>query len=287
MRRTVKIGLTVCALVALAATGAWAAGLTSGFVGSDGSIAACVNRTNGNVRFTDPSASTKLLRSCAVDEVALTLSQRGPKGDTGPQGPTGDTGPQGPPGPAGTLTNVDQLSGLACATSDGTAGQTVLSFDSSGDATLHCDTGNGVGSTTTTSNSCGDGVVAVSSGEECDTGGADSAQCNGRTCLISRCGDGYVNAAAGEQCDTYGTNTATCDGSTCRITACGDGYVNAVAGEQCDTYGSNTATCVGSTCRISICGDGYANAAAGEQCDDGNTVSGDGCSSTCQVETTP
>src|SRR4029078_7869572 len=51
-------------------------------------------------------------------------------------------------------------------------------------------------------------------------------------CTLAECGDTVVNMAAGEQCDE-GDNTPTCDGD-CTLPSCGDGYTNGPAGEQCD-----------------------------------------------------
>jgi len=67
---------------------------------------------------------------------------------------------------------------------------------------------------------------------------AETPTCN-RDCAVSRCGDGIVNLAAGEQCDD-GKETARCN-VNCTLAACGDGIVNATAGEQCDS-GSGTST---------------------------------------------
>jgi len=83
---------------------------------------------------------------------------------------------------------------------------------------------------------CGDSVVQI--GEGCDSGGVDSATCNGVSCTTAVCGDKYVNAAAGEQCDSGGVDTPTCVGGTCKTSTCGDGYVNAAAHEVCDPPGS-------------------------------------------------
>lgn len=125
---------------------------------------------------------------------------------------------------------------------------------------------------------CGDGVIDSADGEQCDSGGVDSATCNALTCKASQCGDSYVNNAAGEQCDAGTANTATCNGTSagslaCKTATCGDNYVNSAAGEQCDaSSGANTATCNGSNagaakCKAVACGDNYVNSTAGEQCD--------------------
>lgn len=231
-----RIALVACAMLAIGGTTAWATGLVGGgFVGSDGSITACVHNNDGNVRLLDPSSAKKDLQSCKNDETRVTFSQQGQKGDTGPQGP------------AGTLTTASQLNGVACTTTAGATGQTIVSFDSGGNGTLSCNTGGGI-----TAAACGDGVVQGQTGEQCDSGGVDSSICDGATCKVSICGNGHVNAAAGEQCDTGGMNTATCNGYICTVSTCGDGYVNP---------------------------------AAGEQCDDGNMAGGDGCSPTCRFET--
>jgi Collagen triple helix repeat (20 copies) len=71
--------------------------------------------------------------------------QDGAKGDigpTGPPGPAGGQGPQGPQGPKGdpgaSLTSVSQLNGIACTTSDGSAGIVVVGVSSSNGITLAC-----------------------------------------------------------------------------------------------------------------------------------------------------
>ncbi|MFO7872347.1 MAG: GLUG motif-containing protein, partial [Candidatus Undinarchaeales archaeon] len=94
---------------------------------------------------------------------------------------------------------------------------------------------------------CGNGIVE--GGEECDTGGVDTASCVGVTCCISVCGDGYVNEVAGEECDT-GVDTEECNYGTCQYSVCGDGYVNEVAGEECDTGGVDTEECNAATCQF-------------------------------------
>ena len=72
-------------ILAVGGTVAWATGLASfGFVGSDGSITACVSNANGSVRLVDPSTTT-----CKSSESTVTFNQKGQTGDTGPQGPRG------------------------------------------------------------------------------------------------------------------------------------------------------------------------------------------------------
>jgi MYXO-CTERM domain-containing protein len=112
---------------------------------------------------------------------------------------------------------------------------------------------------------CGDGVL--NAGETCDSGGVDTAICNGATCTAVACGDGYVNAVAGEACESNGLDSVDCNGTTCVAPTCGDGYLNTAAGEACDSSGVDTDACNGATCSAPACGDGYVNAAAGEECE--------------------
>lgn len=111
--------------------------------------------------------------------------------------------------------------------------------------------------------SCGDGVVDVRAGEECDPAVPSSfedacssplatAACDPDTCMIiddfgecSVCGDGIVDALRGEECDgdelggevCPGGNGALRCGSECLLDysecdACGNGVVD--EGEECD-----------------------------------------------------
>jgi len=112
------------------------------------------------------------------------------------------------------------------------------------------------------------GINGVDPGEDCDSGGVDTVDCNGETCRFSACGDGHLNTAAGEECESQGVDSETCIGATCKTSACGDLHVNSAAGETCDEGGVDTATC-NANCTVVSCGDGYVNTVAGEQCEDG------------------
>ena len=132
-------------------------------------------------------------------------------------------------------------------------------------------------------NVCGNGVVERT--EECD-GGSETQTCNAN-CTNTRCGDGIVNLHAGEQCDDRNTVnedgcSSICHNETPPPPGCVDGVVNGT--EQCDGGGSETATC-NINCTTSRCGDAIVNSHAGELCDDGNTNAGDGCGATCLIET--
>lgn len=168
---------------------------------------------------------------------------------------------------------------------------------------------------------CGDGIVHLARGEECDDGdgGGDGCDadckveagwsCSGLTdsvCVQEICGDGIRTPS--EECDEgMGTTTAGCVGCTVTegwacptagapcIERCGDGIK--VGSEECDDDnkdngdGCNAAcrvefgyTCDDDGCVKGVCGDSTID--LGEGCDDGNSIAGDGCSATCQVEPT-
>lgn len=112
-------------------------------------------------------------------------------------------------------------------------------------------------------------------------------------CKFSRCGDGYTNAEAGEQCDSRGQITPNCNGPLCTLPSCGDNFHNGAAGEDCDN-GSDTPGCNGNkngsdgpgNCKFPACGDGYTNttfrppgSTKAEACDttvDSQTCNGNG-----------
>ena len=139
---------------------------------------------------------------------------------------------------------------------------------------------------------CGDGVVTT--GEECDSFGVNTPECNA-DCSLPTCSDGNVNqsesdvdcggpcpaCADGRACDT-GTDcvSGACNGSVCLAASCGDGVINGT--DVCDDAGAS-ATC-DADCTVPDCGDGLVNAAAGEECDDGANVARDGCSASCSIE---
>lgn len=169
--------------------------------------------------------------------------------------------------------------------------------------------------------SCGDGIVHSSLGEECDGTNLNnstcatfgfsqgSLSCNSSCKLVSTCSNpapspvcGNAKTESGEQCDDG--NAVSGDGcsSICKTESCGDGVVQSGLGEECDGsnlngnscttfgYSVGNVTCSG-TCKLvktgcsAVCGNGTKE--TGEGCDDGNTLSWDGCTSTCQVEASP
>lgn len=141
----------------------------------------------------------------------------GPASDGGTGGPASD-GSSGAPGTSGS-------EGTGTPLTSGTV-------DSSSGGTL--DTG---GSESGANDKCGDGMVDLDLGEECDAG-ADNGTggvCS-PNCTINECGDQYVGP--GEECDFGGQNGG---GSKCRedcqLTVCGDGYTGGE--ESCDSGPKN------------------------------------------------
>ena len=170
---------------------------------------------------------------------------------------------------------------------------------------------------------CGDGIVNVALGEECDDGDATSGDgCSACTidmgwscvglgpssCTQEVCGDGVLTPS--EECDdgnlTAGDGCTQCDvdsGWVCPFAdapcfpRCGDGVLtgdeecddnNRMSGDGCNSVcrvePGHTCPTPGETCDQAICGNG--DVEAGEGCDDGNSIAGDGCSATCQNEPT-
>jgi len=125
---------------------------------------------------------------------------------------------------------------------------------------------------------CGDGVVDVSRGEQCDPTSTDFG-CT-TDCKL-HCGDGVVDVAYGEKCDDGTLNDDTTPGAcrtNCQLAYCGDGVKEPE--EECD-FGTQNGREDGDgcrpNCRLPSVGDGVVDVSAGEQCDDGNTENGDGC----------
>lgn len=151
------------------------------------------------------------------------------------------------------------------------------------------ETCDGAGETATcdvdcTAVACGDGVLNLAAGEQCDDG--NNIDCDGCSALCtsespSVCGDGLVGC--GETCDDGNTVGGDGCGPACLLEQCGDGILQ--SGELCDD-GGESATC-DADCTPVSCGDSTVNAVAGEQCDDGNATAGDGCDAQCVLECDP
>ncbi len=101
-------------------------------------------------------------------------------------------------------------------------------------------------------------------------------------CTPAQCGDGVLNLKAGEQCETPGHDTSDCDAGDCTPVVCGDGYANAAAHEECDDGNTLDSDACLSSCVAARCGDQIVWIGA-EACDDGNTVDADGCSNRCGI----
>jgi hypothetical protein len=89
----VSLLLCFCAVGVIAIVNAYAAP-------PPGTIQACYNDTNGNLRLVSSAAD------CRNHETAISWDITGPAGPPGPPGPAGSPGPQGSPGPPGAGSNV-------------------------------------------------------------------------------------------------------------------------------------------------------------------------------------
>jgi hypothetical protein len=110
-------------------------------VDSSGVIHGCWSNAalNGSHVFALQNAGT----SCPKGTTAISWNEQGPAGAKGPAGPAGATGPAGSPGPAGpsgpagTVSSLDQLNGIPCASGTGT---TSVTYGSNGAVTITCAT---------------------------------------------------------------------------------------------------------------------------------------------------
>lgn len=138
--------------------------------------------------------------------------------------------------------------------------------------------------------------VGEADGAECLINGNDGFVCDQEVCLQSECGDGILDVHTGEECDDGNhIDDDECPNS-CTL-SCGNGTAD--AGEECDGADLNGETCTSqgfdsgqlecdndctfdlSACTVE-CGNGTVHSSEG--CDDDNTTDGDGCSATCEVE---
>src|SRR3989344_4556560 len=114
---------------------------------------------------------------------------------------------------------------------------------------------------------CGDEIIQISNGEECDEGNDNGNQCT----------PSYESSC--QYC------SSSCESKTKHGPFCGDG-VKQSPQEQCDGndgVGQNqecTQDC--KLTNLPFCGDGYVD--SGEQCDAANTVNGDGCTNQCKTK---
>ncbi len=163
---------------------------------------------------------------------------------------------------------------------------------------------------------CGDGDVDDPEGCDPDTGTTSSAglamaassECND-DCTPVDCGDTILNIPAGEECDDGNTSNHDSCTDSCYDAECGDGYVQ--PGEDCDDGGNSSADGCSPSCAwetgigwdncvnrdadldvsnwpeticVSTCGDGVMVGL--EYCDQGSSVNGNSdscCDSDCTI----
>ena len=207
----------------------------------------------------------------------------------------------------------------ACLFDDSACSDVPMCGDGVQEGTEACDDGNTVDEDGCASDcvpeDCGDGVVQVGLGEECDSGSVIVPMCDeqpdGPTGIaycatdctfdellcpdIARCGDGTLDL--GEACDDGGTMDGDGCDANCQSETCGDDTVDPL--EACDGddlgaftcadfgFNAGAVTCQSCAidftgCRMSVCGDGMLEGP--ESCDDGNRVDGDGCDRRCRLE---
>jgi hypothetical protein len=125
MRRLIPATKTVVLLAVVAAVAVGTGVATGAIPGGDGTITGCYKVKGGAVRVIDAESGA----TCAIDEVKLSWSQKGPAGPAGVAGPKGDKGDKGDPGLAGPA-GSDAARPLLGPDADLASGQTmILSID--------------------------------------------------------------------------------------------------------------------------------------------------------------
>jgi cysteine-rich repeat protein len=222
------------------------------------------------------SSDTFCMRAAAVLVVLLAACG---ESDVGPDGGVADSG------------DVD--SGEV---SDTDAGEDADADDGPDTGDVDAADGSETGDDTTTLPGCGDGVEQV--GEECDDGNVVAGDGCSAICSVERCGDGVVQLASGEECEPaltlgvgcdaigFATGTLGCD-ATCRFdvsgcvaAGCGNGVLE--ASEACDDSGVLDGDGCSAVCLLERCvrgadadGDGTDDCDDSEDCD-GIDNNGDG-----------
>jgi len=138
---------------------------------------------------------------------------------------------------------------------------------------------------------CGDGIQDT--GEVCDDGNVVSGDgCSADCKSKETCGNGIIDLAKGEQCDAGSANSNAANAPcrlNCKLPACGDSITDTALGEQCDAGSANSnspdAACR-TNCQLQRCGDRIVDVTHSEVCDDGNNLAGDGCSADCKSNET-
>lgn len=143
---------------------------------------------------------------------------------------------------------------------------------------------------------CGDGFVTHD--EPCDPEVPETrGECTD-LCELLTCGNGVVDVDMGEECDCAVaprpdqpyclavSGTGYCDSRTCevpapKVAAC----IDRVDGRECEYPGVVTGVCRNGECVDVSCGNGITDTEVGEQCDEGSNNSDDGgtCSNLCTL----
>lgn len=134
--------------------------------------------------------------------------------------------------PNGTLRCGGSNTGKTCTSSSDCIAETNIAcvYNATKECTSECKTG-------ITAPSCGNRVIDA--GEQCDDGNRKPGDGCNSACKKETCGDGIVTPSLGEECDTKQLPTNReqpyegCDAS-CKITYCGDGVVQSELKETCD-----------------------------------------------------
>lgn len=209
-------------------------------------------------------------RPIAVFAVTITacVQQNGDQFTTSSSASLGDTSsstdPLGPYVTSTSATTEISASGTGT-TSSGSDGLTSSPLSTTHESTSDTDATTG---TTAPPASCGDGLLQVQAGEECDDGNQDDHDACTANCKVAICGDGIVQTNV-EQCDDQDKDETDDCLSTCKQAFCGDMHVQA-GKEACDSgkdaMGNTVVNCA-FDCSY-YCGDNTLN--PDEECDDGN-----------------
>ncbi len=201
-----------------------------------------------------------------------------------------------------TKTTLCEASGLRCKPGQVCAAFQNACVDEGGcadgvrSADEACDDGNiidgdGCNARCDSNETCGNGIVDLPAGEECDPSIPGTTSCSAN-CLLERCGNRVLDPR--EVCDDGNQESGDgCSADCSSNEACGNNAIDIHLGEECEFESSpfplfpeDTRLC-DSDCTLPVCGDGHVNPATeprAEECDPGevgaNTAT---CDSDCSA----